>query len=522
MTQITPPGLTIPDVISGYAWRQPNREALVCGETRLGWAELVARIHRAANALIARGLRKGDKVALLTRSSAEMAILIMATAKAGGVVVPLSPLADAGAIRRMIERAEVRFLFATGDNLAKFEESGATVRDRIAIGFEAEGWEGFEDFLAGASDADPRVPLALEDDFNIMYTSGTTGDPKGAVHSHFSRLLYPLGWGEAVGIDRNSTVVLTTPLYHNGTWITMLPALHHGGRLVIMERFEAGEFLRLVEAERCTHGFLVPTQLIVTLEREDFDSFDTSSLAVLLTGGSPLPSTTFEEVRRRFPHSALHEIYGMSEGFATMIGPDDYARGKAGTVGRPMHFLNTDVRLIDADDREVGPGEIGEVVGSSALLMKGYYKDPERTAETLWHDATGRAYLRSGDLGRIDEDGYLSIVGRSKDMIISGGVNIFPVDIEEVFMTHDAVSEVAVIGVPDAKWGETPLLLALMREGAEIGEEELMAWGNARLGRHQRVAGVEFRESFPRNAFDKIMKRELREPYWRGRESDIV
>ena len=352
-----------------------------------------------------------------------------------------------------------------------------------------------------------------------MYTSGSTGDPTGAVDSHYSRLLFPLGRGATVGIDQDATVLATTPLYHNGTWITMLPALQHGGRLVIMEKFDAGEFLRLVEAERCTHGFLVPSQLIVALERDDFDI---ASLRVILTGGSLLPSTTFEEVRRRFPHSGLFEIYGMSEGFATMVGPEDYARGKAGTVVRPIHFLNTDVRLIGPDGGEVGPGEIGEVVGSSAVLMKGYYKDPERTAETLWHDADGRAYLRSGDLGRMDGEGYLTIVRRSKDMIISGGVNLFPSDIEEIFMAHEAVSEVAVIGIPHARWGETPLLLVIMREGAGIGEDELMAWGNERLGRHQRGAAVEFRDAFPRNAFDKIMKRELRAPYWAGRESEIV
>ncbi len=522
MSDIRPARLTIPDVISGYARRQPEREALVCGETRLTWAALVSAIHRAANALIARGLAKGDKVALLTRSSAEMAILILATAKAGGVVVPLSPLADAGAIGRMIERSDARFLFATGDNLATWEATGTAIEHRIAIDFQASGWEGWAAFLDGAPDTDPGVELFLEDDFNIMYTSGTTGDPKGAVHSHYSRLLYPLGWGVTVGIDQNATVLATTPLYHNGTWITMLPALHHGGRLVIMEKFDAGEFLRLVETERCTHGFLVPSQLIVALERDDFDGFDTSSLRVILTGGSPLPSTTFDEVGRRFPHSGLYEIYGMSEGFATMVGPEDYARGKAGTVGRPIHFLNTDVRLIGPDDGEVGPGEIGEVVGSSAVLMKGYYKDPERTAETLWHDGDGRAYLRSGDLGRMDGEGYLTIVGRSKDMIISGGVNLFPSDIEEVFIAHEAVSEVAVIGIPHARWGETPLLLAIPRAGAGIREDELMAWGNERLGRHQRVAGVEFRDGFPRNAFDKIMKRELRAPYWAGRESEIV
>jgi long-chain acyl-CoA synthetase len=524
---ISIPGLTIPDVVSGYAHRQPHAEAIVCAEQRLTWAEFVNAYHRAANALIAHGLHKGDKVALLMHNSIEMAVLIMAVVKAGGVLVPLSPLFDGAALARMIERADVDYLFATQDNLATIVGQPQMLHSlreggNIAVDFHAPGWLHYEAFTADASADDPGVTLCLDDVFNIMFTSGTTGDPKGAVHSHLSRLLYPLGWGAALGIDRNATALLATPLYHNGTWITMLSALHHGGKVVILPKFDAAQFMQLVASERCTHSFVVPSQLIVIMQLDNFASYDTTSLEVVLTSGSPLPSSTFAAVQRGFAHSDLLELYGMSEGFCTVIDRKDYARGKAGTVGRPLHFLNTDVQLIDANDRVVGAGEIGEIVGTSALLMNGYYKDPQRTAQSLWRDHKGRDYLRSGDLGRIDADGYLSIVGRSKDMIISGGINVFPIDIEEVFMQHDEVSEVAVIGVPHEKWGETPLLLALMKDGATSSEAALMAWGNDKLSGYQRVCDVEFREAFPRNALDKILKRELREPYWTGRDSELV
>lgn len=527
MSDVGVPGLTIPDVVSRYAEWQPDAEAIVCGDERLNWAEFVAAYHRVANALIAWGLKKDDKVCLLTRSSAEMVVLIFAVVKAGGTVVPLSPLFEPRGIARMITRSDSRLLFATQDNLAKVEAVRGDLTSLasdglIAVDFEAEGWTGLDEFSAGASTDDPGVPLSLDDDFNIMYTSGTTGEPKGTIHSHMSRLLYPLGWGAAIRIGNGASALLATPLYHNGTWITMLPALHHGGKIVIMPKFDAAAFLQLVQQEKCTHTFVVPTQLIVTMELAEFDEYDTRSLGVILTGGSPLPSTTFADARRRFPHSDLMEIYGMSEGFATLIGPEDYARGKAGSVGRPMHFINTDVKLVGPDGKETAPGEIGEIVGTSALVMKGYYKDPVRTEETLWHDGNGQCYLRSGDLGRIDEDGYVYVVGRSKDMVISGGVNIYPVDIEEVFMKHPDISEVAVIGVPHEKWGETPLLLALLKEGATASEPEVMNWGNERLAKYQRVSGVEFRDAFPRNALDKIMKRELREPYWKGRDSEIA
>ncbi|MEC9152717.1 MAG: AMP-binding protein [Pseudomonadota bacterium] len=527
MSMITATPLTIPDVVSRYADWQPQDEAVICEDKRLKWMDFVAAYHQVANSLIDRGLRKGDKVCLLTRSGAEMLILIFGVVKAGGVVVPLSPLFETQAVTRMIDRSESRLLFATEDNRAKVDAirsklTGLDPDGYIAMDFDANGWTSFAAFHGDASTTDPGIPITPDDDFNIMYTSGTTGEPKGMVHSHKSRLLYPLGWGTATQIGPGATVLLATPLYHNGTWITMLPALHHGGKVVIMPKFDAADFLRLVQDEKVTHTFAVPTQLIVSLEHPEFDSYNTSTLQVILTGGSPLPRTTFDETQRRFPHTNLREIYGMSEGFATMVGPEDYARGKEGSVGRPIRSVHTDVKLVGSDGKEASPGEIGEIVGISALAMKGYYKDPDRTEETLWRDDLGRTYLRSGDLGRIDADGYVYVVGRTKDMVISGGVNIFPIDIEEVFMQHPEVLEVAVIGIPHEKWGETPLLLALMKSGAASAEEEIMVWGNARLAKYQRVSGVEFRKCFPRNAFDKIMKRKLREPYWEGRESDIV
>lgn len=525
---IPAPGPTIPDVVSGYARWKGGEEAVVDGERRLDWAAFVGGYHRAANALLRAGLRKGDKVALLMRSSAEMLTLIFAVTKAGGVVVPLSPLFDPQTLGRMIRRCEARWLFATDDNLGLVEpiagELGAALGagGLVAVGFAAPGWTAYEDFTAGAPSDDPRVALSLDDDFNVMFTSGTTGDPKGSTHSHLSRLLYPLGWAVPIGIDRRAVTILATPLYHNGTWMTMLPTLHHGGRVVVMRKFDPREFLALVQRERATHSFVVPTQLIVTLALPDFDAFDTTSLKVLFSGGSPMPRATFDDVLRRFPHTGLHEIYGMSEGFGVFVGPDDYAKGKAGSVGRPAHLVNTDVRLIDAQGRETGTGEIGEVVGTSALMMKGYYNDPGRTEESLWRAPDGKAFLRSGDLGRFDADGYLYIVGRTKDMILSGGVNVYPIDIEDVFMRHPEVLEVAAIGVPHEKWGETPLLLAIMRPGARTSERDLLAWGNERLAKYQRVSAVEFRSAFPRNALDKILKRELRQPYWAGRSSDLV
>lgn len=522
------PPLTIPDVVSGYARWRPRDIAVVDGERRITWAEFVGGYHRAANALLRGGLRKGDKVAVLMNSSSELLTMIFAIVKAGGVVVPLSPMVEPQSIARMLKVSEAGMLFVTADNLPLIEVIRAETEAfrqpgrLVGVDFEAPGVVSFAHFVAGVDDREPAVKIAPEDDFNIMFTSGTTGDPKGSVHTHLSRLLYPLGWGVPFGIDQRAVTLLATPLYHNGTWITMLSTLHHGGRVIIMRKFDARGFLDLTQRESATHTFLVPTQIIATLALPDFDRFETRTLRMLFVSGSPLPSTAFQEVQERMPHTELHELYGMSEGFATFISPVDYRKGKAGSVGRPAHFIHTDVRLINDEGREVGAGQIGEVVGTSALMMRGYYNDPERTEQSLWRSPDGKAFLRSGDLGRFDEDGYLYIVGRSKDMIKSGGINVYPIDIEEAFMQHPQVLEVAVIGIPHPKWGETPLVLAILREGATVTEADLLAWGNERLGKFQRASALEFRPSFPRNTIGKVMKRDLRLPYWEGRTSDLV
>jgi acyl-CoA synthetase (AMP-forming)/AMP-acid ligase II len=374
----------------------------------------------------------------------------------------------------------------------------------------------------GSPTTDPGLRIALDDSISILYTSGTTGVPKGMEHSHLARLLYPLGLGPLMQIGADSRAVLATPMYHNGTWTTMLPTLYAGGTVVILPKFTARGFQTAVETERCTHAFMVPTQLVLTLEPQTFEPSRLATMRVIMCSGSPLSSDTFRRMRESLPDLEFCEIYGMGEGFMTFIGSQDYAAGKAGSVGRPITSLDTDIRIIGPDDRELPQGGIGEIVGYSALLLKGYYRDAVRTAASLWtHPESGLQYLRSGDAGFYDTDGYLHLSGRLKDMIISGGVKIYAIDIEDAFMRHPEVQDVAVIGVPHEKWGETPLLLVIMRPGARATEEQLLEWGNARLGKTQRVSRVEFRTSFPRNTLDKILKRELREPYWAGMSRPI-
>jgi acyl-CoA synthetase (AMP-forming)/AMP-acid ligase II len=255
---------------------------------------------------------------------------------------------------------------------------------------------------------------------------------------------------------------------------------------------------------------MVPTQFTVLLEQPDFDSYDLSSMRIWNSAGSPLRTQTKAEVLKRFS-GELVELWGLTEGAATTLKPEDM-ENKMESVGLPL--LGWDVRIIDEQGQELPPGEAGEIVAFSSWLMPEYYKLPEKTAEAIWLDVAGKTYLKTGDMGKLDEDGFLYILDRKKDMIISGGVNIFASDIEDVLTRHPAVQDAIVIGIPHPKWGETPIAMVIAREGVSISEEELIAWVNPKLAKYQRISGVEFRDDFPRNAMGKVLKRALRAPYF--------
>ena len=302
----------------------------------------------------------------------------------------------------------------------------------------------------------------------------------------------------------------TTALYSNGTWLMMLPTLFVGGTLHVMNGFDPKAFVNLVQKERITHTFLVPPQFsaILSLENIQKDSFN--SLKTILSAGSPLRLDIKENILRRISEN-LFELYGFSEGFATMLKPYDQ-RKKFGSVGTPV--LGFEIKIIDEEGKECSSNIAGEIAGYGAGMMKEYYGEVELTKDLIWTDNRGRSFIKSGDIGSLDEDGFLTILDRKKDMIISGGLNVFPVDIEEIVGKHPDVIDVTVIGVPHEKWGETCVALIIPKDGAEIDCDEIKNWSNEKLAKHQRLDKVEVRVEFPRNALGKVLKRVLREPYW--------
>jgi len=343
-----------------------------------------------------------------------------------------------------------------------------------------------------------------------VYTSGTTGTPKGILHTHFARERMASSLALAFGVRESSKTLLTTPLFTNGTWAVMLPTVLLGGTVVLMRRFDPKAFLNLVEREKCTHTLMVPTQFNMVLQDPDLRRRDLSSLEALVSVGSALRLETRTAILAAFP-CEFYELYGLTEGVGTVIGRRHMAL-KPGSVGKPG--TGNDIRIIDPAGRELPGGEIGEIVGYASGLMKGYYKRPDLTEEILWRDERGRTYIKTGDVGRLDEDGFLYLLDRKKDMIVSGGINVFASDVEEVFSRHPEVADVAVIGAPHETWGETPVALVIPKPGASIAEDELREWGNARLGKYQRVSEVRLWDHFPRNALGKVLKRGLREAYF--------
>ncbi|WP_068071530.1 class I adenylate-forming enzyme family protein [Novosphingobium lentum] len=507
------------DAIAHNARFYRARTAVVCGPDRLTWQELDRKVNQTANALIGLGCTKGTKVCMFMPNAIESFVLFWGTVKAGGVIVPLNLMLDGASLARLATASEGVLIFANAGSRAQIDAVRGELPNIRADGFylfggaaakTADGWADADALVAAASPAPPPVKVDAADAMTIIYTSGTTGTPKGIEHSHFGRLNYAYGFGAGLEIGRYSVAICATPIYASGTWITMLPTLYNGGKIVLLPKFTPAAFLDAVADEGGTHSFMVPAMYVSILQHAD-RSRDASTLKVLVSAGQTMTMATREQLAARFPAAGIYEVYGMTEGFFTIATPADFARGKRNTVGMPG-FLE-DIRIVGEDDAELATNATGEIVAYGPGMMNGYYGRPDLTEETVWVSPAGRTYLRSGDLGHIDDDGFLYVSGRKKDMIKSGGINIYAVDIEEVLMAHEAVGEVAVIGIPDERWTETPIAVVALRPGSALGEDELLTWTNARLAKYQRLTRVVFADDFPRATYGKIQKDKLRETY---------
>jgi acyl-CoA synthetase (AMP-forming)/AMP-acid ligase II len=490
-------------LVAGHGRERPDAPAVTVSGTTLSWGALASRAARVAASLQREGLKPGDAIAIVSGTSTDYVALYLGALTAGVCVAPMPPSATPGQIAAMVKDSGAPLLFLDAANAEALgrQEIGAR---RIAI-------EGLDTWLAEG----PPAPLDLADDallpmpFNIIYSSGTTGVPKGIVHSFRMRWAHLVG-GAAAGYGPDAVCLLATPLYSNTTLVSALPCLAWGGHLVLMPRFDARRFLEIAQDVRATHSMLVPVQYRRIMELPDFERFDLTSYRLKFCTSAPFAAELKADVLKRWP-GGLVEYWGMTEGGGGTALVAHNHPDKLHTVGQPLP--GAEIRIMREDGSFADVNEVGEIVGYSGATMTGYANRPDATREAQWLAPDGRIFIRTGDLGRLDADGFLELVGRKKDMIISGGFNIYPVDLEDVLATHPAVVECAVVGVYSPEWGETPVAYAVVREAVE--PEALRSFVNGQVGKTQRLSAVRLIDELPRSAIGKVLKRELRE-MWSG------
>jgi acyl-CoA synthetase (AMP-forming)/AMP-acid ligase II len=517
--------LALGRLIARHARYRPGHLAVVApsgtADARLAWRDFEAIVNRTANALAERGVCRGDRVATLLPNGIELLALFWACAKLGAAIVPLSTLLNGPGIASLLTDAKARVLIAPAGRAPMLDALLPGIGDArptlllVTLGAD-ENVGRDRDFDAGvarASDAPPGTPVGGDDLLTVMYTSGTTGLPKGIQHTHFIRAMYATTMANAWRMKPESVVLHSGALVFNGAMVTMLPAFMLGATYVLHGAFDAAALIATVERERVTHTMLVPSQIVAILDAPQFDAARLASLEMLVSLGAPLHREQKDRLERLLP-GRFYELYGLTEGFVTILDRDDAVR-KRGSVGVPPPFY--DMRIVDDEGRDVPAGTVGEIIGRGPITMPGYLG---RDAETK--GALSDGWLHSGDLGYVDDDGFLYLVDRKKDLIDSGGVKVYPRDIEEVAARHPAVREVAVFGIPDPKWGETPVAAVVLRAGAIVTADDICAWLNANVAaQYQRVAQVLIYDDFPRNAAGKTLKREMRAAFWEGRDTKL-
>jgi len=503
------------DIPRKHARLEPDKECLVCEDTRLTWSRLNERVNRLANGLASLGVRKDTKVAILALNCHKYIEAYYATAKLGAVAVPLNFRLSPEELTYVINHSDAEVLMAGRDLLGVAQEIMPTlegVKARISLDDPAEGWTDYETLLEESSPAEPEVEVDEDDLCQLQYTGGTTGLPKGVMLTHRNYMTSVIGMGLANLFEPGDATLQVLPIFHTAWWPILV---HHcaGGKGVIIKRFDFDDILGLVQKEGVTHINMVPILFSWILDFPGLDSYDVSSIKYLSYAGAPMPADLMRRCIDKFG-PIFQQGYGLTEAapLVTMLmqedqsrleGPEELTR-RISSAGRES--LVTEVKLVDEEDREVEVGEIGEIAVRGKNIMKGYWKDPELTARAL-----RGGWLHTGDLARADEYGFLYIVDRKHDMIITGGENVYPFEVEKVLYEHPAVLEAAVVGVRDDKWGERVVAAVALKQGTEASEDELIEFVRSRIAGYKTPKEIVFMESIPKTAIGKILRREVRE-----------
>ena len=504
----------------------PDRTAIVFEGKRYSFADLADRANRLSNALLDMGIQKGDRVAILQVNCNQYVETYYAVAKIGAIFVPLNFRAKQEELTHMLNNSEAKVALV-GNRYVEMVNSmrpNLTMAPKlISVDGPQEGMTYYEDILKNSSPDEVFTDISDSDTTILMYTAGTTGLPKGVPLTHNSFSVYVLGNVTPVDPDIEETNILTVPLYHVAGIQAMLAAIYGGRTIALMRQFEVNEWMETVQREKANRAMLVPTMLKRVVDHPDFEKKDLSSLKVITYGAASMPFEVIKKAIEVFPGVMFINAFGQTETASTitMLDPEDHMftgqeteaekekklNRLANSIGRPMSDI--EIQIWDENSRPLPVGEVGEIVAKGERVMGGYWKDEEKTAKTLSPDG----WLHTGDKGYMDEDGYIFLAGRGDDMIIRGGENISPEEVENVLSMHTKVSEASLIGVPDPEWGQEPRAIIVLKEGETATEDEIIDFCRDKLSGFKRPRSVVFVKELPYTSTGKVIRKALREQY---------
>lgn len=512
------------DFVSRNARKFPNKMAVVFRDKRLTHKEVNDRANAVANSLLNLGVEKGDRVALLAGNTFEYIEMYFGPAKAGAIFAPINTTMVARELEYVLKYLRPRVLILQQRFLDTIEsiKAGLDIQTYVVMGPGAQGMESYDRLIQEGSRQEPAVELDGEDIALIIFTGGTTGMPRGAMHSHRGLICNAHTMAIEFKQASDDVEIHMTPMYHTAMASQTYSSTLMGNKHVILEGFEPVQVLEAIAREKVTIGFMVPTIINAILQVPDLEKYDLRSLRVILYGGAPMPIKLLEKALQTIGCGFL-QLFGQTEGgpLIAVLPPEDHVidgppekTKRSRASGRAT--VNYEIRVVGAQDRDVPLGEVGEIIGRSVSMTKGYWDRPEETAELLKN-----GWLHTGDLGYQDEDGYIYIVERKKDMIISGGKNIYSPEIEEVLYRHPAILEATVFGVPDDYWGEAVKACVALKPGQVLTEEEVIQFCKENLASYKKPKSVDFLKELPKSPQGKILKRVLREKYWAHMERKI-
>jgi len=514
------------DFLRDAAMRAPHRVALIGRDRHLSYSQFDAEVNRLANGLHELRLNKDAKVAILSTNCVEYAIAYFAIARTPYISAHCSTRSVAGELAFVLNKIEAEVLFLESRFAPMIEEvlpdldrpiKLVLLNPEVGREYQFDEIVGLKEFVAGKSESEPEIERHENDGLAITFTGGTTGFPKAVLVSHKARCASAVAAAEEFGLDENDVVVASTPLFHTaGLFVWFGTAVMLGTSIVMPESWDPLEFMQLVEKEKVTAAFLVPSQLNDLISHPDFSLRPLKTLRNIGYAGAPMGSALAERIRAALPGIMFTENYGQSEACPITIRREEHGEHKRASVGKAAS--NAELGVVDAQGNQLPAGVVGDIVTRGDQLFEQYFNDPEETARAF---RLPGGWLLTGDVGYLDEDGFLTLVDRSKDMLVSGGENIYPAEIENALYQHAAVAECAVFGIPDERWGEVPAAHVVLVPNQTATEMELIDFCTTRIARFKRPRVIKLVHELPKTPVGKIAKNRLREPYWIGQQKKI-